>query len=213
MGVHGSKELKVMPPEELSQLVKCTHFNRNELKKWYRGFIKDCPDGELDHKQFIDLYNKFFEGGNPSKFAGHVFRTFDVNDDHKIDFREFISSISVVTRGSVEEKLGWAFKIYDVDGNGYVSLDEIIKILESIHKMAGVITGEDEYDVTKIVEIFEKMDTDKNGFLTLDEFIHGAEEDLTFVKMLQAKRLETLCKEKPEPEKQHRKERSEYSAR
>ena len=97
-----------------------------------------------------------------------------------------------MTRGTLEEKLGWAFKIYDVDGNGYVSLEEIVKIYESIHKMAGVITGEEnqveDIGVMKIRETFEIMDTDKDGSLTLEEFIEGAEEDLTFVKLLQAKR-------------------------
>lgn len=87
----------------------------------------------------------------------------------------------------MKEKLSWAFNIYDIDGNGYVSVTEIVKILGSIHKMAGVI-GIEDFDTDKVVETFELMDTDKDGCLTLEEFIQGAELDLTFVKLLQAKR-------------------------
>ena len=87
MGKTGSKG---MAPEQLTQLSECTHFDKKELNRWYKGFIKDCPDGQLDKKQFIELYSSFYEKGNPAKFAAHVFRTFDVNDDHKIGTYIFI---------------------------------------------------------------------------------------------------------------------------
>lgn len=92
MGSHGSKSR--IPPEELSELLQNTHFDHKELKKWYLGFIKDCPDGTLDKHQFIDLYSSFYESGNARKFASHVFRTFDVNADGRIGntiFKEFFS--------------------------------------------------------------------------------------------------------------------------
>lgn len=82
MGSNGSKTR--IPPEELSELLQITHFDQKELKKWYLGFIKDCPDGTLDKNQFIDLYSSFYASGNARKFASHVFRTFDVNADGKI---------------------------------------------------------------------------------------------------------------------------------
>lgn len=80
MGKGGSK----IPPEELKELVKNTHFEEKELRKWYKGFVKDCPDGRLDKKQFVELYGSFYDSGNANKFAEHVFRTFDVNNDETI---------------------------------------------------------------------------------------------------------------------------------
>ena len=80
MGKTGSK----IPSEELDMLMCSTHFDAKELKRWYNGFIKDCPDGQLDKDQFVELYSSFYESGNAKKFAEHVFRTFDVNSDNKI---------------------------------------------------------------------------------------------------------------------------------
>ncbi|XP_057301219.1 neurocalcin homolog [Hydractinia symbiolongicarpus] len=181
MGKGGSK----IPPEELRELTEHTHFDEKELKRWYNGFIKDCPDGLLNKEQFTELYSSFYESGNAKKFAEHVFRTFDVNGDASIDFREFICSLSVTTRGTVEEKLEWAFNIYDIDGNGYISQSEMISIVKAVQKMAGAV---DDCRLSKsnVLKIFSKMDKNKDGELSLEEFLCGAKEDETFVYMLQA---------------------------
>jgi len=183
MGGNNSK--KKIPPEELSELVENTHFDGKELKKWYAGFIRDCPTGALNKEQFINLYSGFYESGNASKFAAHVFRTFDNNGDGTIDFREFISSLSVTTRGTLEEKLQWAFHIYDIDGDGFITQNELFSIVKAVQKMVGAI-DDASITKTKMTKIFNKMDKNHDSQLSLEEFITGAKEDETLVYMLQA---------------------------
>ena len=67
--------------------------------------------------------------GESQEFCEHVFRQYDQDGNGTIDFREFVTTLSVASRGSPDEKLAWAFKLYDVDGNHFLSPEEISGVL------------------------------------------------------------------------------------
>lgn len=47
-----------------------------------------------------------------------------------LHLQEFLLAIDVTSSGTPEEKLKWAFRMYDVDGNGVIDIQEMTKIVQ-----------------------------------------------------------------------------------
>ncbi|XP_078492217.1 neuronal calcium sensor 1-like [Ciona intestinalis] len=185
MGKSGSK----LSAEDAQTLQTTTHFDKKEIQKWYRDFMKDCPNGYLKKEEFQKVYQQFFPKGNPSKFANFVFNVFDSDKDGFITFKEFISALSVTSRGNLDEKLDWAFNLYDLDHDGFITREEMLNIVDAIYSMVGnaMDLPEDENTPEKRVnKIFCQMDQNKDGKLTKDEFREGSKCDPYIVKALSA---------------------------
>ncbi|KAJ1845173.1 Calcium-binding protein NCS-1, partial [Coemansia sp. RSA 486] len=59
--------------EVLTELQSSTKFERKEIQQWHKGFLKDCPSGELNRTDFKGIYKQFFPFGDPSRFADYIF--------------------------------------------------------------------------------------------------------------------------------------------
>lgn len=48
--------------------------------------------------------------------------------------------MSTLSRGSLDEKLEWTFQLYDVNGDGYISKEEMTEVMTSVYELMGKIS-------------------------------------------------------------------------
>ena len=116
-------QIKSIPEDELKQLLEATHYKKNDLKVFYTNFMKTFREGQMTEQQFCEIYGKFLSAD--SEMTSHIFRSFDHNNDGVISFVELMTSLSLMSVGTRDEKLEWLFNVYDYDGNGRITIDEV----------------------------------------------------------------------------------------
>ncbi|KAA8585511.1 recoverin a [Etheostoma spectabile] len=186
----GNNKSSALSKELLQELKSNTKYSESELCTWYQSFLKECPSGKISKQQFEGIYASFFPNADPTTYARHVFRSFDTNADGTLDFKEYIVALHLTSGGKTMQKLEWAFALYDVDGNGTISKNEILEIVKSIFNM---IPPEDQKNLPedenmpekraeKLWEFFGKKEDDK---ISEGEFIQGVMDNQDILRLIQ----------------------------
>lgn len=160
-------------PSDLEQMAEDTKFTKDEVRHLYRAFKQECPNGIVDEETFKEVYEKIFPLGDASHYAHLVFSAIDREGTGGITFGDFMEFLSVISKGTTRDKLLWAFTFYDVDHDGVISREEMVKVMESIHDlMGGTGTGTGSNEARKHVNrVFETMDLNQDGYISVDEFV------------------------------------------
>ncbi len=73
-----------------------------------------------------------------------------------------------------------AFMLYDIDGDGYISREEMMRVVSAMYRMIGNMVplpvGE-ETPEKRVNKIFELVDTDQDGRISFREFKEGCRND------------------------------------
>ena len=96
-----------------------------------------------------------------------VIDVLDKNKDGSISFFEFVHGLNSLSAGaSSEEKLRFAFQIYDMNNDGFISNGELFTVLK-------MMVGANLTDV-QLQQLVDrtiiKGDADHDGMLSFDEF-------------------------------------------
>lgn len=75
-----------------------------------------------------------------SNYARLIFATLDQNSDGTVNFEDFLVGLSILLRGTIDEKLRWIFSLYDINKDGKVTRDELQLVITSIYELLGKFT-------------------------------------------------------------------------
>lgn len=142
----------------------CSHFDPEEIARLGKRFRKLDLDqsGSLSVEEFMNLPQL-----QQNPLVQRVIDIFDQDGNGEVDFREFIEGVSQFSvKGDKLSKLRFAFRIYDMDHDGFISNGELFQVLK-------MMVGSNLKD-SQLQQIVDKTiiyaDLDEDGKISFDEF-------------------------------------------
>lgn len=174
----GNKSSLLLREEEIKQVEEDTGFTPKQIERLYSRFTSlDRNDsGTLSREDFLRIPELAI---NP--LCERIVHSFFANsNDDRVNFRQFTKVLATFrtikksqesTLNSREEKLRFAFRMYDLDDDETISRDELLNILTM---MVGANISE-----TQLVSIAERTileaDQSGNGKITFEDFCRALE--------------------------------------
>ena len=88
-------------------------------------------NGQLSKNRFIAAFQRFLVSQTPSYreraevLLTHLFNLFDLDGNGVVDAGELLAGLSVLCGGTRDDKVETAFMAYDLNHDGFVSLEEV----------------------------------------------------------------------------------------
>ncbi|ODQ77341.1 hypothetical protein BABINDRAFT_54671 [Babjeviella inositovora NRRL Y-12698] len=158
------------PSKIMDSLMEGTNFDREEIDRLRKRFMKLDKDnsGTIDSEEFV-----LIPGVSSNPLAPRLMEVFDEDGGGSVDFQEFIDGLSVFSvRGDIDQKLRFAFKIYDIDRDGFISNGELYLVLKM---MVGTHLAKEQLQQLVDRTIMEN-DKDGDGKLSFEEFKNAVDQ-------------------------------------
>lgn len=139
--------------------------------------LTSCP---LDRQQFHSLFG---DNQQYKLLWRSLFAAIDLNGDNIIDFEEFLTFVSHLKRGAIEERRKLCFRLFDPNRDGYAERTDLRGVSETkaalMRRPSWHQPGADEDDVEdEYMHFFTLCDEDRDGRISAEDLdnycqLHG----------------------------------------
>ncbi|CAK9297007.1 unnamed protein product [Gordionus sp. m RMFG-2023] len=175
----GNKSTQLLQEEEIEDIRKETGFSRNQIVRLYSRFtnLDKSGSGALEREEFLKIPELAI---NP--LVERIIHAFlHEGDGEHVNFRQFIRVLArfrPISKNkpnpynNKEEKIRFAFNLYDLDRDDKISKEELIAILQMM--VGENITPEQISSIAN--RTLAEVDTDHNNYITYQEFSEALEK-------------------------------------
>jgi Ca2+-binding EF-hand superfamily protein len=178
-----TEDEKLSPTEYLAKIVEQTYFDMDELLLLYTGFQQASTSKSIIHNISKEEFGKMLPFFDPIILRS-LFQAIDIDGTGTLNFFEYATALSIMCRGTVEERVRFAFFICDLDGSGLVEREELKvlsqQLLESSLRALGQIKDDSEeyFDSSGAIDsLFQKRETPPEADLNLSADIGSSGKD------------------------------------
>ena len=132
---------------------------RESIDKVFRAMDTN-GDGKLDKKEIKNGYLEYFGKTMSDEEIDEMFDKVDVDGSGAIDYSEFVVASMNEKNLLSNNKLQSAFKMFDKDGGGSISTDEIKQVLSFGQNLEESVVN----------DIIKQVDANGDGEISFDEF-------------------------------------------
>ncbi|KAL2928412.1 Calcineurin subunit B [Bienertia sinuspersici] len=146
-------------PNMILKMFKSTAINYQEIVSLYQRFcqLDRSAKGFISADEFMSVPEFAM---NP--LAQRLLKMVD-----GLNFKEFVAFLSAFSaKASFEQKIGLIFKLYDSDGNGKVTFNDILEVLGD---MTGSFMPNDQREEI-LTQLLQEAGYTKESYLLLDDF-------------------------------------------
>ncbi|XP_041975782.1 EF-hand calcium-binding domain-containing protein 1 [Aricia agestis] len=181
--------------DALEILLRATRFNKQELealhcmyKKLVLAAQSAAPstgisqpnklDG-IEQNTFRDVMHNTFDLVTEEVIVDRVWVTWERGNggEGSIKFDAWVRGLSVMLRGSDDERISHCFAVYDLNNDGFITRDEMFILLKnSLLKQPG--DEDPDEGVRDLVElVLKKLDIDKDGKISMEDYREAVQQE------------------------------------
>ena len=128
---------------------------------------KESPN-EIEKQQLKDVFDTMGIDWKNDDYLNRLFDVVDTHGSNTINYQECLIGLSMLMNGNPQERLALSFELFDVDGTGTITKNEMMTVLRASS------SNDNETDTLQFVnDVFQTVDKQQNGCLTLREFTNA----------------------------------------